>query len=496
MNELYREYEELMFRISAYSLVVRTTFLDAQTTAPEKGADYRNQRLSFLQGELYSMMAEGRLPELLEELVKTEDLTDEQKRIVKWHLKDLNKERCIPKDVVVEQSLLLMEAEQAWEKAKKASDYQIFKPYLIRIIEMAKKVLSYRPDGDKGYDVLLDDYEPGMTIEKYDAFFGKVKENLVPLIHKIAAGKQIDDAFIYDYYPIDKQAILMKKVMEYIDFDFDAGVLMQSEHPFTDFISKNDVRITTHYYDHNLLSSIFSVIHESGHANYNHQIRDDLSETYVFDNMSSGMHESQSRFYENYLGRNYHFWDSLFPQVKELFPQQLKDVDQKKFVDAVNKSIPSLIRTEADELTYPLHILIRYEIEKGIFDGTVDVEKLPEIWNQKYYDYLGVEVPDDAHGILQDVHWSNGSFGYFPTYALGSGYGAQFLAAMKKDIDVDKCLAEGKFTVIKDWLREKIHQYGGLYLPSEQIEMATGEPFNPDYYIDYLVNKYSELYGL
>ena len=292
------------------------------------------------------------------------------------------------------------------------------------------------------------------------------------------------------------QEILMKKIMEYIDFDFDAGVLMQSEHPFTDSLSKYDTRITTHYYENNLLSSIFSVIHEAGHANYNRQVRDDLSETFVFDNMSSGMHESQSRFYENYLGRNYHFWDKLFPEVKALFPEQLKDIDQEKFVKAVNKAIPSLIRTEADELTYPLHIMIRYEIEKGIFDGTVDLEKLPEIWNQKYHEYLGVEVPDDAHGILQDVHWSDGSFGYFPTYALGSGYGAQFLAAMQKDLDVDKCLSEGKYTVIKDWLRDKIHQYGGLYLPSEQIEMATGEPFNPDYYVNYLVKKYSELYGL
>ncbi|MBR0138461.1 MAG: carboxypeptidase M32 [Erysipelotrichaceae bacterium] len=496
MNELYKEYEELMMKISAYELVMGTTYLDAQTTAPDKGAEYRNKRLSFLQGELYSMQTEGRLPELLDELSKADDLTDEQKRIIKWHLKELNLIKCVPKDVVVEQSLLLMESEQAWEKAKRSSNYELFKPYLLKVIEMSKKILSYRPDGYKGYDALLDDYEPGMTIEKYDAFFNKVREGLVPLIRKIAAGKQIDDEFVYQYYPIDKQEILMKKIMEYIDFDFDAGVLMQSEHPFTDSLSKYDTRITTHYYENNLLSSIFSVIHEAGHANYNRQVRDDLSETFVFDNMSSGMHESQSRFYENYLGRNYHFWDKLFPEVKALFPEQLKDIDQEKFVKAVNKAIPSLIRTEADELTYPLHIMIRYEIEKGIFDGTVDLEKLPEIWNQKYHEYLGVEVPDDAHGILQDVHWSDGSFGYFPTYALGSGYGAQFLAAMQKDLDVDKCLSEGKYTVIKDWLRDKIHQYGGLYLPSEQIEMATGEPFNPDYYVNYLVKKYSELYGL
>lgn len=496
MNKLYEEYQQMMFRLSAYGLALRTAYLDMQTTAPEKGAEYRNKRLSYLQGEIYSMETDEKLIGILEELSKAEDLTDEQKRIVRWHLKELNDMKCIPKEVIVEQSQLSMESEQAWEKAKRASDYSIFKPYLIKTIEMARKLLTYRPEGYKGYDLLLDDYEPGMTMEKYDAFFDKVREKLVPLIHKIKETKQIDDAFIYQYYPLEGQKKLMELVMKYIDFDFEAGVLLESEHPFTDFLSKNDVRITTHYYDHNLISSIFSVIHESGHANYNHQVRDDLAETFVFDNMSSGMHESQSRFYENYLGRNPHFWDQLFPQVRELFPEQLKDVDQQMFVRAINKAEPSLIRTEADELTYPLHIMVRYEIEKGIFDGTVDVEKLPEIWNQKYKEYLGVDVPNDAMGILQDVHWSDGSFGYFPTYALGSGYGAQFLAAMKKDIDVDKCLSEGKFTVIKDWLREKIHQYGGLYLPSEQIEMATGEPFDPQYYVDYLVDKYTKLYGI
>lgn len=389
-----------------------------------------------------------------------------------------------------------MEANLVWKKAKAANDYKLFEPYLLRIIEMSKKLISYRKTDLKGYDILLNDFEPGMSIEKYDEFFALIKKELVPLIRKISEKEAFDTSFVSRFYPKDDQKKLMYRILEYMNFDLKSGAMAETEHPFMRAMSKNDVRITTHYYKNNLLSSIFSVVHEAGHATYNNQIRDDIAETYCFYTMSSGMHESQSRLLENYIARNSTFWDNLFPYVRELFPKQLEDIDQERFMQAVNESKPSLIRTDADELTYPLHILVRYEIEKGLFDSSIDVAELEDVWNSKYEEYLGLKVPEASKGILQDVHWSGGNFGYFPTYALGSGYAAQFMQAMRRDLDVESCLSSNNIQAIKDWLREHIHQYGGVYSPQEQIRIATGEPFNPQYYVDYLKEKYSELYGI
>ena len=493
-EELWKQYEEQRFRISAYHLVLGTTFYDSDTIAPEKGRQYRNERMAYLEGEVFDMETDPKFIELRETLYNREDLPEQKKQILKWELKDLESFRYIPKDLYVEYNELTMNSNVVWKKAKNANDYKMFEPYLLKIIELSKKMLQYRKGDLKGYDVYLSDYEPGMTVEKYDRFFDLIREKLVPLIKKISAAPQIDTSFTNRFYPADLQRKMMKKIMDYMQFDWEAGVLGETEHPFTSSLSKYDDRVTTHYYENNLLSSIFSVIHETGHATYNYQVADELAETYVFDNMSSGMHESQSRLMENYLGRSAAFWDNLYPEMVKLFPDQLKEISQQQFVDAANASVCSLIRTEADELTYPLHILIRYEIEKGIFDGSIDVNDLENIWNDKYEEYLGVRPTCASEGILQDVHWSGGSFGYFPTYALGSGYAAQFIHAMRKDLDIEACMSNNEFGKIKEWLKEHIHKYGGYYLPQEQIRIATGEDFDPQYYIDYLTEKYSALY--
>ncbi len=495
-EELWKQYQEKMFKISSYDLVLNTTYFDADTIAPDKGAEYRNERMAFMYGELFSMETDPELIELLEQLKGRDDLSELQAATVYWHLRQLDAIRYIPKELYVEASQLQMDSNLIWKKAKEADDYRMFEPYLLKTIEMSKKLLQYRKSELQGYDILLDDYEPGMTMEKYDQFFGLIKEKLVPLIRRITEKQQFDCAFAARNYPAELQKKLAYKILEYMHFDLDAGLLGETEHPFTSCMSKYDCRITTHYYENSLLSSIFSVVHEAGHATYNYQIAEDVAETFCFDSMSSGMHESQSRLMENYLARTEAFWVNLFPYVKELFPQQLEGVDLDQFMKAVNASQPSLIRTDADELTYPLHILIRYEIEKGLFDGTVDVADLENIWNDKYEEYLGIRPQKASEGILQDVHWSGGSFGYFPTYALGSGYGAQFMKAMRRDLDVDKCMAENRFEEIKEWLKEHIHRYGGMYQPQKQIEIATGEPFNPQYYVDYLTEKYGKLYGI
>ncbi len=494
MNSLWQQYEDLMYEISAYRLVISTTKLDSDTIAPPKGAGYRNKRLAYMQGELFSKTTSEQLYNTLTALSKEDDLTDEQKRIVKWHLESFEKSKKIDKDLYVENSLALMQGNEAWLKAKATDDYGIFKEPLKKVVECKKKILAAR--GDCSYEACLKDYEPSMTIEQYDMFFDLIKEKLVPLIHKIQQVPQFDKSFNSLYYPIDQQKQLCREILKYENFDFEAGCLLESEHPYSTSLSKNDNRFTNHYYEHNLQSAIFSTIHESGHLNYNHSVKDELAETFVFNNMSSGMHESQSRLFENYLGRNIHFWDNLFPKVKQQFPEQLEGVDQKQFYQAANCCQPSLIRIQADELTYPLHILIRYEIEKSFFDGTADYDNLEEVWAEKYQQYLGVTPAKSSEGLLQDMHWGNGLIGYFPTYALGSAYAAQFVAAMSKDLDYEKALSENRFQDIKDWLREHIHQYGGLYSPNEIIEMATGEPFNPNYYVDYLVKKFSTLYNI
>ena len=351
MKDLLQQYQQQMFKLSSYKLALSTISVDAETIAPKKGAQYRNKRLAFLSGEAYSIETSDEMVDLLSEMLVSEQIDDQTKKIVSWQLNDLNKIKMIPKDLFVYFENLSSDSQFYWKQAKEENDYSIFKPYLKEIINTSKKILQCRKGRLSGYDIFLDDYEVDMNQEKYDIFFNLIKQKIVPLIEKISLQKQIDDSFAYQYFPIEKQRILMDKIMQYIGFDYDSGLLMESEHPFTDSISRYDTRITTHYYTNNLFSSIFSVIHEAGHANYNYSVRDDLAQTYCFDNMTSGMHESQSRLYENYLGRNYHFWDNLFPFVKDLFANELAGIDQNQFVRAMNKSIPSLIRTESDELT-------------------------------------------------------------------------------------------------------------------------------------------------
>ena len=296
-------------------------------------------------------------------------------------------------------------------------------------------------------------------------------------------------------YPEEKQRELAEFLAEYVGFDFNKGVLAVSAHPFTTNLHNHDVRITTHYNDH-VDSSLFSVIHEAGHGIYELGIGDDLTQTLVGQGASMGMHESQSRFFENIIGRNAAFWVPLYEKLQSIFPEQLKGVSREQFVEAINKAEPGLIRTEADELTYSLHVLIRYEIEKMIIEEDLDLKKLPEIWADKYEEYLGIRPENASEGVLQDIHWSQGSFGYFPSYALGSAFGAQLYYHMKKEMDFEGLLERGEIGVIREYLRENVHRFGKLKTSREILKDTTGEDFNPKYYIQYLKEKYSRLYDL
>ena len=364
------------------------------------------------------------------------------------------------------------------------------------MIEMKKQLYGYRNSDKSIYDQMLDDYEPGMNIEKYDAFFDALRERIVPLLKKVQAAEPIEDSFLYEDYDIEEQKKLMAELLQYLRFDPEWGYQNETEHPFTSWTCENDCRTTTKYLKDNVVSAIFSTIHEVGHAYYEHDIDPKYDGMILSEGISSGMHESQSRLCENYLGRTKAFWEYNYPILQKHFPKQLGNVSLDAFVKAINVAKASLVRTEADELTYPLHIMVRYEIEKGLFNGTISTEGLDKTWADYYEKYLGIRPENARDGILQDVHWSDGSFGYFPTYALGSAMAAQFMAAMRKDMDVDKALSENRYTDCIGWLKEHIHKYGFRYGAEDIMKIATGKEFDVNYYLDYLEDKYSKLYNL
>lgn len=493
---LIRRFNAYVQKDAAYALALRTLYFDQATLAPKAGAPYRSQLISILSGEAFSHATSKKTLALLDAVaVQTDDLfAQSQAQAI---LRDLEKIRFIPKKQYVAFTKLCNDAETVWEKAREEKNFDLFAPYLDQLIKATQANVKTRGRDENDYDVLLGDYEPHMTQVEYDRFFAVINAKLVPFLHRLLTeGQKPQTDFLYLDYPVDRQKQFMEILLNHLDVDSKSTCLQVSAHPFSSSLSKYDNRITTRYLKDNIASSIFSLIHEIGHATYNHQIDQRYEGTIFFDNMSMGMHESQSRMMENMLGRDKSFWLNLYPQLVALFPENLSNVSLDQWVAAINAVQPDFIRTEADELTYPLHILLRYEIERGFMDGSIDVTNVEAMWNQRIQSFFGLTVSDPAQGVLQDIHWSSGSFGYFPTYALGSAYSAQWMHAMRKDLDVEGLLAEGKIARIKQWLEEKIHRYGGSRQADDLLREVTGEPFNPDYYVDYLITKYSALYKL
>lgn len=496
-KDALKTFNEFRKKIDAYSLVIATTYFDKETVAPRGGNKYRNDKISFMSGEAFSISTDPKYIESIEYLNKC-DLPFEKKREIALYKKELDNIIKFTKEDVIEYGKAQMDSFDAWEKAKNTNNFSLWQPHLLKLIELSKKRAKIRNAKKDPYDLYLDDFEEDMTKEKYDKFFKLVKKELIPLIKEVNKRQdKIDDSFLYKYYPKEKQEKFMREVLlKYLGFNSSWGHMGVSEHPFTNYLSDNDIRITTSYNEHNISSCLFSVIHECGHAFYMHQIDHKYEGSVINYGVSSGMHESQSRFVENYLGRRKSFWKSLYPKLQNYFPENLGDVTLDDFIKAINVSRSSLIRVDADELTYPIHILIRYELEKGIFEGKVDLKHLNKEWNKKYKEYLGIDVPNDRNGILQDVHWPDGNFGYFPTYALGSAIGAQVLNKMEKSIKLDKCLENNEFNKVTKYLKDNLHKYGALYNYNNLLKKFTGSSFNPKYYINYLKKKYSKLYDI
>lgn len=481
----------------AYNHAMGVLYLDATTAAPSDTWEGRGKTMEILSQITYDLLANTENGELLSYLEDhSQELDPQRKREVEVLRKNYDQIHRIPAEEYVAYSVLLNDAQNVWQKAKNADDFASFAPYLEKIVAFNKKFAGcYHPEM-KPYDALLNEFEEGLNMETLDVFFAQLRETIVPLLARVREAEPINDSFLHKYYPVEIQRKFSDYLMEVMGLDRTHCGIAETEHPYTTGFNNKDIRITTHYYEDNLVSSMFSVIHEGGHALYELDADDRYNYTALAGGVSMGIHESQSRFYENIIGRSEAFVHAIFPKVKELFPEQLEGVDETMFYRAINKAEPSLIRTEADELTYALHIMVRYEIEKQLIAGTLEVKDVPAQWKKLYKEYLGVEVPNDRQGCLQDSHWSGGSIGYFPSYALGSAYGPQLLHKMEQDLgDIWTDVSEGDLSKVTGWLREHIHRYASFYKPGELFENTCGK-FDAKFYTDYLTEKYTKLYHL
>jgi carboxypeptidase Taq len=480
-----------------YSHAISLMHWDLETEAPKDSLKTTSEVIGFFSEKIYEITNSDEVSKSLTFLNKNiSKLNEINSRIVYLTSKERDRLSKIPKAEYVEYNKLLSEAQNIWAKARQKNDFKMFSPYLESIISYQKKYVQRVGYIFHPYDALLDDYEEGMTVAKIEPFFNSLKEKIVPLLNKIKKEKQINSNFIDKEFNIEKQKEYSFEIAKQLGFNFNSGVLKESTHPFTLNFNKYDVRMTTRYIENSFTSSLFSTIHETGHGMYEQNIGDNIYNTVLGSGVSLGIHESQSRFYENLVGKNKAFWDSNYIKLQKLFPENLSNINAESFYRGINKVTPSLIRVEADELTYSLHILIRFEIEKEIFEKDLLVQDLPKLWNDKYEKYLGITPHDFATGILQDVHWSAGLFGYFPTYALGSAYASQIFHYMEQTLNVNKSIQENKLEPILQFLTKKIHKYGKLRPADEIINNLCGEPLNAKYYIDYLEKKFSKLYSL
>lgn len=483
-------------KMAGYEEALGLMFWDLRTGAPKKGVEQRSEVIGNLSQDVFNMSVSNEMKEYIDQLSEQDSISEVTKKAVDEAKKEYDRNIKIPAEEYKEYVILQSKAESVWEEAKNKSDFALFQPYLEKLVEFNKRFVDYWGYEGNKYNTLLDMYEPGLTVDVIDRVFGQLRESIVPLLKAVTeSSHQPETSFLFEPFPAHKQRAFSLRVLEEMGYDFQAGRLDETVHPFAIGLNPGDVRVTTKYDEKDYRTAVFGTIHEGGHALYEQNISKDLIGTNLCTGTSMGIHESQSLFWENFVGRNKSFWKRHYSTLKEYANGQFNSVNLDDYFRSINVAGPSLIRIEADEMTYPLHIIVRYEIEKGLINDDIQVKDLPAVWNQKMQEYLGVTPENDSQGVLQDVHWSGGSFGYFPSYALGYIYAAQIKHAMLKDIpNFDDLLEEGNFAPVKDWLTENIHQYGKMKKPIEIIKDVTGEGLNAEHLISYLENKYKEVY--
>ena len=497
-QQKWKKLSGLLDEIEAYYRCLGKVQFDMECCAPEEGIAPAGEDMATLGKQVFKMTHARGYEKLIKELhADHEGLTPVQAKAVE-HLYDrYAKVKNISAELDFEMDMAANRAYGDWLSAKKADDFSLFRDSFAALIGYTRKAIDLRDEKKETYyDTCLDDYEKGGSIAQLDAFFAALKARIVPLLKRIETeGKPIREDFLTRPVPIPQQEAMSRYLLELEGLRRSALVLMTTEHPFTDHYGPNDVRVTTHYYEENFISNIFSTLHEGGHALFMQNEPKELYDNHCADNMTSAMHECISRFFENTVGRSEEFIHFVTPKLRELSGDTFSDVSERELYEAVNIARPGLIRMEADELTYCLHILVRYELEKAFVNGEITVDEIPALWKAKYKEYLGVEVPDDARGCLQDVHWT-GSYGYFPSYALGNAYGAQILRTMQKDFDMYAAIRAGELTKLRDWLTEHVFGISSMMTPDEWIRAITGEGQNVNYYLDYLEEKFKKIYGL
>lgn len=508
IKNLKSDYEELLSKTKDITVLYTVSSLahwDMETKMPPRGINLRSQQLAMLSRVTHRMSVEPKIGQLLSTIENHKDhdsLNQLQKRNVHLIRKQYDEQTKLPEKLIVETARQEAITVDVWKKAKAAKKFSIFKPELEKMLELRKQAAQILMDvknTETPYDALLDIYEPKMTTDMILKIFGKLREGLISIQDKcLNATRRPDVSFLKRKVSKGVQHKIAKELAKFIEYDIDSpragGRVDETEHPFTAGFY-DDVRITTHYYENNLTSSMFSVLHEGGHAIYDQNLKKEWMFQPIGDSCSLGFHESQSRFVENVVGRSREFWQYFFPKLQDLTGTIFSNVTLDDFVRAINHVTPSRIRVEADEVTYCLHVIIRFEIERELISGKIAVKDLPEIWNQKYKEYLGLDIENDSEGVMQDIHWAGGDFGYFPTYALGNIYSGQLLAKMEKEMSSWKNqLKKGNFRNAKEWLTENVHNYGNLYDPPLLIKKIVGEEISVEPYLEYLDKKYAWVY--
>ena len=481
---------------------------DQETYMPAGGGEARAEQISTLQGIAHQKLVSPDIERLLATWIDPQTGTihdspgeawDEPSRsLLREVWRDYSRAKKLPSDFVMTLSRECSLAQQVWAEAKEASNFAMFLPNLRTILSLKRQEAQYLGYRDSPYDALLDVYEPGSTIATLRPLFAQIKGRLVPLLKKIQQSSfQIDDTILFHTFDQARQLEFGRMVLIAMGYDFERGRLDLSSHPFTTSFHPTDVRVTTRVHEHDLQSCLFSCIHEGGHGLYDQGLDTRYYGTPLGDSVSLGIHESQSRMWENCVGRSRAFWRFFYPMLQQTFHHQLRALDGEQFYAAINRVKPSLIRVEADELTYNLHIMLRFEIEQDLIEGRTNPEDLPGIWNRKMEEYLGIVPTNDAEGVLQDVHWSFGAFGYFPTYTLGNLYSVQFYEQAKLEIPhLEDEIAAGQLMVLRRWLGQKIHRWGRMFTPDHLAQRVTGKSLDPEPFLSYVEKKYGEIYKL
>lgn len=497
-------YEKLIERVNELDDLNKAAALlswDREVNMPRAGAPARIAQMTTMSSLIHRMSTADEMGELIENAAAELDgapYESNQAALIRLLRRNYADARKLPAEYVARSSAVSGQAREAWVRARAENDFEHFRPWLEQVVELCQEMADYYGYEDERYDALLDKYETNMKTAEVRAIFDALKAELIPLREAIDAGRvKLDDSIVHRAYDVEKQKAFARYIAKAIGYDFERGHLGTVVHPFATSFSRNDARITTRWYPDFLNPSLFGTLHECGHAMYEQGTHPDLARTPLARGTSLGIHESQSRMMENIVGRSRGFWQAHFPTLQSYFPEALGDNTAEDFYQAINKTQPSLIRVEADELTYNFHIILRFELEQAMLNGELAVADLPAAWNDKMQSLIGITPPNDAEGCLQDVHWSRPGFGYFPTYALGNLYGTQFYeTAVAHNPAIAGELAAGKTDALLAWLRENIHQHGKKFTPGELVQRVTGQPLSHEAFMRYARAKFGELYQL